>query len=81
MIKKGDKEMKDITKLGYREIRMLMATTDLTGAEVYDALRAEFLKKQTKTAAKAWERFWRHTPAMFQRLTDEDIELLQKVKG
>jgi hypothetical protein len=73
--------MKDITKLGYREICMLMATTDLTGAEVYDALRAEFLKKRTKTAARAWERFWRHHPAMFHRLTDEDIALLREVKG
>ncbi len=70
--------MTDIANMNLGEIDRLLATTDLTGTEVFNALRDHFRANPNKTRARKWSRFFRRNGALFRMVTDDDIRLLQE---
>jgi len=73
--------MKNIANLSAKQIDELLCTTDLTGTEVFHALRDHFYERPNRTRLKQWERFFRRNSTLFGMLNDEDIALLHKVKN
>lgn len=71
--------MTDIANMNLKDIDRLLATTDLTGTEVFNALRDHFRANPNRTRARKWSRFFKRNAALFQMVTDDDISLLQKV--
>ena len=50
--------MTDIANMNLRDIDRLLATTDLTGTEVFNALRDHFRANPNRNRLKKWERFF-----------------------
>jgi hypothetical protein len=72
--------MTDIANMNLGEIDRLLVTTDLTGTEVFNALRDHFRANPNRNRLKKWERFFRRNSTLFGMVTDDDIELIMKVK-
>ena len=66
-------------KMSLGEIDKMLATEDITGTEVFNALRLYFLNKPNKTRARKWSRFFKRNSTLFNMVTDDDIRRLQKV--
>lgn len=72
--------MTDIANMNLGDIDRLLATTDLTGTEVFNALRDHFHANPNRNRLKKWERFFRRNSTLFGMVTDEDIDLIMQVK-
>ena len=80
-LKNGEKRMTDIANMNLGEIDRLLVTTDLTGTEVFNALRDHFRANPNRTRARKWERFFRRNAVLFGMVTLDDIKLIQEVRS
>jgi hypothetical protein len=78
--KKRRKRMTDIANMNLGEIDRLLATTDLSATDVFNALRDHFRANPNRNRPKKWERFFRRNGALFRMVTDDDIRLIQQAR-
>ena len=73
--------MNDIAKMNANDIDRLLATTDLSATDVFNALRNHFYARPNRTRAKKWEGFYRLNATLFAMVTDEDIDMIREARG
>ena len=73
-------DQENIAKMSLSEIDRMLATTDQTATEVFEALRSHFLRNPNKTRARKWSRFFKRNATLFSMVSDSDIEKLNQVR-